>query len=123
MKNKTITLLMSLVLYFGYTHAAAYQNATNTRMREIPTFSTSVKNYCWWIELGDVSMSAYFDNNWHWATATLYKSKSTNFAYRVRYEGKYYAVKTQMDGGEIKCSVLIPYHGEKRWFSFTIPCG
>jgi hypothetical protein len=127
MKNKTFTLLMGLILCFGSARATAYRNdegvATNPTMQKIQITPISFKNDNEWFELGNISMSAFFDESWHWTTATLYKLENTNLAYRVCYEDKYYVVKAKMVDGEIKCSVLIPYQGEKRWFSFIIPFG
>lgn len=107
MKSKLIVLMVGALLCIGATQA-------------IPA---SAKSACEWIELGEVGMSSFFDESWHWTTATLYKLENTNLAYRVRYEDKYYTIIARMENGEIKCSVLIPYQGEKRWFSFIIPCG
>lgn len=121
-----ITLWLGIMLCLGNTYAVANQSnvdfATNIMMREIRTSTITSKNDGGWIEIGDVSMSAYYDESWHWATATLYRIEDTSLAYKVRYEDRFYTVKVTVEGGSIKCSVLIPYQGEKRWFSFTIPC-
>lgn len=127
MKNKSFTFLIGLILCFGSAHATADRNdegaATNPTMKKKQTIPISFENDNGWFELGNISMSAFFDESWHWTTATLYKLENTNLAYRVRYEDKYYTIIARMENGEIKCSVLIPYQGEKRWFSFIIPCG
>lgn len=119
-----MTLLVGIMLCLGNTYAISFQDGineiTNTKIKAIQTF-VSYKSDNGWLELGNISMSAYFDKSWHWTTATLYKLENTNLAYKVHYEDKYYIVIAQMENGEIKCSVLIPYHGEKRWFSFSVP--
>lgn len=86
--------------------------------------NTSASNHVerGWIEIGDVSMSTYFEGSWHWTTATLYRIDGVpNMAYRVLYNGDYYPVKSQLDEGRIKCSARIPYEGERRWFFFELP--
>ena len=104
MKSKAIVLIIGILFCIGTTHAV----------------SISANSDGGWIELGEISMNSYFNESWHWATATLYKIDNTNLAYRVRYEDEYYTVMAQAENGETKCSVLIPYQGEKRWFSFSL---
>lgn len=83
----------------------------------------SAKSACEWIELGEVGMSSFFDESWHWTTATLHKFEKVELAYRVYYEDRFYSVRAEPEDGGIKCFVLIPYQGEKRWFSFIVPFG
>ena len=112
------------MLCLGNTYVTSFQNGvneiTNTKIEAIQTF-VSPKCDNGWLELGNINMCAYFDESWHRATATLYRFENTNLTYRVRYEDEYYTVKTQMEDGEIKCYVLIPYQGKKRWFNFSVP--
>lgn len=123
MKSNTMTIFI-IILCFGNTYATLFQDEvneiTNTKTKEIQTFVSS-KSDNGWLELGNINMCAYFEDSWYWATVTLYRFENTSFIYRVRYEDEYYTVKTQMEGGEIKCYVLIPYQGENRWFGFAIP--
>lgn len=121
MRYIIITMATGILLGLASIHAVADQHHSVTINATvgstIDSFS-AVEDYGW-IELGPISMSAYFDDSWHWATATLYKLENTNLAYRVRYEDEYYTVIAQTENGETKCSVLIPYQEEKRWFSFS----
>lgn len=106
MKSKLIILMVGALLSIGFTQA----------------ISASAKSDCEWIELGEVSMSSFFDESWHWATATVFKlSNAQNLAYVIRYEGGDYAVRAEMKDDEIKCFVWIPYDGVKRCFSFVLP--
>ena len=125
MRHKTMTLAMGVLLVLASIHAVANHHcnvATNSSVESTNEYIEAVEDDYGWMELGTVSMSAFFDESWHWATATLYKLENSNLAYRVRYEDNYYTVIARMENGETKCSVLIPYQGEKRWFSFTAPC-
>ena len=98
--------MLSVVLCIGVTHA----------------LSAASKSDGGWVELGEMSMSSYFDESWHWTTATVFKlSNAPSLAYRIRYEGKYYPVRAEMDVNQIKCSVWIPYDGQKQCFSFVLP--
>ena len=106
MKSKLIVLMVGALLCIGSTHA----------------ISVSAKSDSGWIELGEVSMSSFFDESWHWTTATVFKlSNAQNLAYVIRYEGENYAVRAEMKDNEIKCFVWIPYEGVKRCFSFVLP--
>lgn len=106
MKSKAIVMIIGMLFCVGTTRAV----------------SISVNNDGGWIELGEMSMSSYFDESWHWTTATVFKlSNAPSLAYRIRYEGKYYPVRAEMDVNQIKCSVWIPYDGQKRCFSFVLP--
>ena len=122
MRYIIITMATGILLGLASIHAVADQHHSVTINATvgstIDSFS-AVEDYGW-IELGPISMSAYFDDSWHWATATLYKLENTNLAYRVRYEDEYYTVIAQTENGETKCSVLIPYQGENRWFYFSL---
>ena len=123
MKHKIITVTTVMLLGLASINAVAnyHSNVTTNSIVESTNDSfEAVEDDYGWMELGPISMSAYFDESWHWATATLYKLENSNLAYRVRYEDKYYTVIARMENGETKCSVLIPYQGEKRWFSFSI---
>ena len=96
--------MLSVVLCIGVTHA----------------LSAASKSDGGWVELGEMSMSSYFDESWHWTTATVFKlSNAPSLAYRIRYEGKYYPVRAEMDVNQIKCSVWIPYDGQKQCCSFV----
>lgn len=106
MKSKAIVMMIGILFYIGTTYAV----------------SISANSDGGWIELGEMSMNSYFDESWHWATATVFKLSNTpSLAYKIRYEGKYYPVKAEMDVNQIKCSVWIPYEGKKRSFSFMLP--
>lgn len=123
MRYKTMTLATVMLLGLANIHAIAnhhYNVMNNTTVESTNDSFVAVEDDYGWMELGPVSMSAYFDESWHWATATLYKLENTNLAYRVRYEDEYYTVIAQKEDGEVKCSVWIPYQGEKRWFGFSL---
>lgn len=118
-----MTLATVMLLGLANIHAIAnhhYNVMNNTTVESTNDSFVAVEDDYGWMELGPVSMSAYFDESWHWATATLYKLENTNLAYRVRYEDEYYTVIAQKEDGEVKCSVWIPYQGEKRWFGFSL---
>lgn len=123
MRHKMIAITTGVLLSLASIHADAnhhYNVTTNTTVESTNDSFDAAKDNYGWIELGPISMSAFFDESWHWATATLYKLDNTNLAYRVRYEDEYYTVIAQTENGETKCSVLIPYQGKKRWFSFSL---
>ena len=124
MKHNDMTLFIVVMLSIGNVYAISNHDRmvneiTNTKTIATQTFVSSQSDNGW-LEVGDISMCAYFDECWHWATATLYKLENSNLAYRVCCEDKYYTVIARMEDGETKCSVLIPYQGEKRWFSFSL---
>lgn len=121
MRHKT----MAMGMLFGLASLHAIANpscnvTTNSSVENTNDRIEAVKDDYGWMEFGPISMSTYFDENWHWATATLYKLENSNLAYRVRYEDKYYTVIARMENGETQCSVWIPYQGEKRCFSFSL---
>ena len=123
MRHKMIAITTGVLLSLASIHSIAnhYYNVTTNSVVESSNNSfDAAKDNNGWIELGPINMSAFFDESWHWATATLYRLENTNLAYRVRYEDKYYTVMVKMEGGEVKCAVLIPYREEKRWFSFSL---
>ena len=123
MKHKIITVTTVMLLGLASINAVAnyHSNVTTNSIVESTNDSfEAVEDDYGWMELGPISMSAYFDESWHWATATLYKLENSNLAYRVRYEDKYYTVIARMENGETQCSVWIPYQGEKRCFSFSL---
>lgn len=106
MKNKVITLITGILFCIGTTHAVSISANSNEG----------------WIELGEINMSSYFEESWHWTTATVFKlNASSSMAYRIRYEGKYYPVRAEKDVNQINCSVWIPYDCQKRCFSFVLP--
>lgn len=123
MRHRMITITTVMLLGLVSIHAVANHNcnvATNSSVENTNDYIKAVEGDYGWMELGPISMSAYFDESWHWATATLYKLDNSNLAYWVRYEDKYYTVIARIENGETTCSVLIPYQGEKRWFSFSL---
>lgn len=98
--------MLGIVLCIGVTHA----------------LSAASESDGGWIELGEMNMSSYYDESWHWITATVFKfNPNASLAYRVLYENKYYLVRAEMEDNQIKCSVWIPYDGQKRCFSFMLP--
>lgn len=105
MKSKMIKIIIGMLLCLG-----------------TQTVSSFTKNDSGWIELGETRMSAYYNGIWHWETAIVFKlSNASSLAFRIRYEGKYYPVRAEMEGGQIRCSAWIPYEGEKHCFSFWLP--
>lgn len=123
MRHRIITITTVMLLGFVSIHAVANHHHNvmiNSSVESTSDSLEAIEDNYGWMDLGPVSMSAFFDDSWHWATATLYKLENSNLAYKVRYEDKYYTVIARIENGETTCSVLIPYQGEKRWFSFSL---
>ena len=131
MKVKTtilIILLLAPLCCFVHIHSAPSlkKDYTVPSTKTETNISRSVTNKSEWIEIGEVRMNAFVDDNWHWVTASLYQFNNASMVYKVLYEDKYYTVRTKIIDNVIKCSVWILYCGEKTCFYFDLPingCG
>ena len=110
MRSSLFVLMIGVMLCFVNLHVTQKTQA----------FTCPSQSDFRWIELEEISMSAYFDGSWHYVNATLFKFDNANLVYRVLYDYKFYNVITYIENNEIKCSVWIPYQGSKKCFSFVL---